>query len=83
MIGYAVCRSCGLEVNVADMAGGLCPICARSRAQVLSGLQRRLDAAEAAGNTEVAQEMAVMISEYEQREGVRLKDVPRVPRRVM
>ena len=78
MIGYATCRSCGLEVNVADLAGGLCPICARSRAQVLSGLQRRLDAARAAGNTEIAHDLAAIIAEYEKREGVRLKDVPRV-----
>ena len=80
MIGYATCRSCGLEVNVADITGGLCPICARSRAQVLSGLQRRLDAARAAGYDDVAADLEAIIAEYERREGVRLKDVPRVSR---
>lgn len=78
MIGYAACRSCGLEVNVADLTGRLCPICAQSRVQYLSGLQRRHDAAAAAGNLEVARALSDMISDYEQREGVHLKDVPRV-----
>lgn len=78
MIGYAACRSCGIEANVADMAGGLCPICARNRAQILSGLQRRLDAARAAGNEDAAADLEAVITEYERREGVRLKDVPSV-----
>ena len=76
-IGYAACRCCGLEVNVVDMTGRLCPICARGRVEYLSGLQRRYQAAAQAGNHDVARELAGMISEYEQREGVRLKDAPR------
>lgn len=66
--------SCGLEVNAADLTG----VCARSRVQYLSGLQRRHDAAAAAGNLEVARALSDMILDYEQREGVRLKDVPGV-----
>ena len=76
MIGYRNCRSCGQEVNCADLVGGLCPGCARERAAWLADLQRDyqadVDSEEAGASARVAD----LIRGYQVSERVRLKDVP-------
>ena len=76
MIGYRNCRSCGQEVNAADLVGGLCPACARERAAWLADLQREYQAAVDAGEAGASARAAELIREYQASEGVRLKDVP-------
>ncbi len=76
MIGYRSCRDCGMEVNCADLVGGLCPECARSRAARLADLQRQYQAALDAGEAGASARAADLIRAYQRSEGVRLQAVP-------
>lgn len=76
MIGYLKCRECGEEYNCADIVGGLCPECARSRIAHLADLQRQYENALRAGEAGASERVAQLIREYQQSERVRLKDVP-------
>lgn len=76
MIGYRSCRDCGHEVNCADLVGGLCPECARSRTARLAELQIQYQAAVDAGEPGASARVAEIIREYQQSEGVRLQAVP-------
>lgn len=76
MIGYLKCRECGEEYNYADIVGGLCPECARSRIAHLADLQRQYESALRAGEAGASERVAQLIREYQQSERVRLKDVP-------
>lgn len=76
VIGYLNCRSCGQEVNCADLVGGLCPTCARERAAWLADMQRQYQASVDAGEGEASARVADLIKAYQVSECVRLKDVP-------
>ncbi len=76
MIGYRSCRDCGQEVNCADLVGGLCPECARSRTARLADLQRQYEAALEAGEPGASARVAEIIRDYQRSEGVRLQAVP-------
>lgn len=75
-VGYLSCRSCGSIENCADLVSGLCPVCRRGRAahlaQLQSDYQEALQARDPAASVEIAQ----LIRDYQQSEGVRLKNVP-------
>lgn len=75
-IGYLSCRSCGSIENCADLVSGLCPSCARERAAYLAALQQRYENALTAGDAGTSAEVADLIRDYQQSEGVRLKNVP-------
>lgn len=72
-IGYRPCRTCGGEVNCADMISGLCPACAGVHAAELSRLQRQYEAAVAAGEEGAASKVAGLIHDYEISEQLHLK----------
>lgn len=76
MIGYRSCRECGTEMNCADLVGGLCPVCARSRIVRLADLQVQYQDALEAGDSGASERVADLIRDYQKSEGVRLKDVP-------
>lgn len=76
MIGYRRCRDCGQEVNCADLVGGLCPECARSRTARLAELQHQYEAALEAGEPGASARVAEIIRDYQRSEGVRLQAVP-------
>ncbi len=76
MIGYLSCRSCGQEMNCADLVGGLCPPCARERTAWLADMQRQYQAAVDVGEAGASARVADLIRGYQASEGVRLKDVP-------
>ena len=71
-VGYLSCRSCGSIENCADLVSGLCPVCRRERAAHLAQLQSDYQAGDPAASVEIAQ----LIRDYQQSEGVRLKNVP-------
>lgn len=76
MVGYLKCRSCGQEMNCADLVSGLCPDCARERTRWLADMQRQYQAAVDAGEAGASARVADLIRAYQVSEGVRLKDVP-------
>ena len=73
MTGYIRCRSCFELFNCADLVSGLCPACAKIRADRLSELQR---AYQAAGEPGASEQIADLIRTYQRSEGVRLQAVP-------
>lgn len=75
-IGYLSCRSCGSVENCADLVSGLCPVCRRERAAQLAQLQSDYQDALQAGDPTASAEIAQLIRDYQQSEGVRLKNVP-------
>ena len=74
-IGYLSCRSCGSIENCADLVSGLCPVW-RERAAHLAQLQSDYQEALQAGDPAASAEIAQLILDYQQSEGVRLKNVP-------
>ena len=69
-------RSCGSIENCADLVSGLCPVCRRERAAHLAQLQSDYQEALQAGDPAASVEIAQLIRDYQQSEGVRLKNVP-------
>lgn len=75
MTGYIRCRSCFELFNCADLVSGLCPACAKIRADRLSELQRAYQAAVDAGEPGASEQIADLIWAYQRSEGVRLQAV--------
>ena len=75
-IGYLSCRSCGSIETCAHLVSGLCPVCRRERAAHLAQLQSDYQEALQAGDPAASVEIAQLIRDYQQSEGVRLKNVP-------
>lgn len=73
--GYILCRDCGMELNPADAVSGLCPECSKKRADHLAYLQTMYQSAVDGGDERTSESVARLIREYQQSEGVRLKDV--------
>ena len=48
--GYIFCRDCGMEFNPADAVSGLCPECAKKRADHLAYLQTMYQSAVDGGD---------------------------------
>lgn len=76
MTGYIRCRSCFELFNCAGLVSGLCPACAKIRADRLSELQRAYQAAVDAGEPGASEQIADLIRAYQRSEGVRLQAVP-------
>lgn len=75
-IGYLSCRNCGSVENCADQVSGLCPVCRRERTAHLAQLQSDYQDALQAGDLAASAEIAQLIRDYQQSEGVQLKNVP-------
>lgn len=76
-LGYRRCRECDDLWNVADLVGGLCPECARTRVSHLANLQRQYEDHLRNGDADASEDVLRLIREYTTAEGVRLKDARR------
>ena len=75
-IGYLSCRSCGSIENCADLVSGLCLYAGGRGQPTLAQLQSDYQEALQAGDPAASVEIAQLIRDYQQSEGVRLKNVP-------
>ena len=74
-IGYLSCRSCGSIENCADLVSGLC-LYAGGRGQPTLPSSRATTRRRCKPGPAASVEIAQLIRDYQQSEGVRLKNVP-------
>ena len=68
--------ACSRARSFRYLVSGLCPVCRRGRAAHLAQLQSDYQEALQAGDPAASVEIAQLIRDYQQSEGVRLKNVP-------
>lgn len=76
--GYLSCRLCGAETNCVELTAGLCPACAKIKADELAALHRCFDRKLAEGDAGAAALAVEEIENYERLYGVRLAAAPSV-----